>query len=244
LHITHVVKSIGYFLAISLFSLSASSQSLRIGFIDYPPHISFDVALEKKPLYQYMNSVLLPIGFDTEYVKLPRERAAIELFKGRIDILLPVSLDDSTLKTLTSPIFHSVPGLCFKKENFIPILSAAHRFNELTIGVPLGIPLVLTLTNSSAKIIPLKGENAISRGIEMIQRGRFDAFYHPSPSKVYHRKNPFYKEVACSYFHGYSTPIYVAVSKSMPTQKFNLINNAYQKALVKKSYEYYFARRK
>jgi len=244
LQLTNFIKNTGYCFALFFFSFTASAQSLRIGFIDYPPHISFDVALEKNPLYQYINSVLLPLGFDIEYVKLPRERASIELIRGRLDMLLPTSIENQTLKTLALPIFHSVPGLCFKKENFIPILSASHRFDDLTIGVPYGSALVLTLSHSSANIIELKGENAISRGIEMIQRGRFDAFYHPSPITVYHRKNPLYKEVACSYFHGYSTPIYIAVTETMPEEIFNLINNAYQKAIVKKSYEYYFASRK
>ena len=78
----------------------------------------------------------------------------------------------------------------------------------------------------------------------MTQRGRLDAFYHPSPIKVYHHKNPLYKEVACSYFHGYSTPIYIAVSKALPAEIFNLINTAYNKALLEQSYEYYFANRK
>lgn len=242
--IINIVKKIGVLFVICLFSSSINAQSLKVGFIDYPPHINFDVSIEKSPLYQYINSVLLPLGFNVEYVKLPRERASIELSKGRVDMLLPISLENNNFNTLSSPVFHSVPGLCFKKEDFIPILSASHRFNNLTVGVPLGSPLVLTLTNSSAKIIPLKGENAISRGMEMIQRGRFDAFYHPSPITVYHRKNPLYKEVACSYFHGYSTPIHIAVSKQMSAEVFTLINTAYEKAIAQKSYEYYFASRK
>lgn len=78
----------------------------------------------------------------------------------------------------------------------------------------------------------------------MTQRGWLDAFYHPSPIKVYHRKNPAYKEVACSYFHGYSTPVYIAISNVLPQKTFNLINSTYKNSITKQSYEYYFANRK
>ncbi len=227
--------------AIVFFSFTATSQSLSVGLIDYPPHINFDEEISKSPLYQYINKMLTTQGFTVTFIKLPRERASVELLKGRIDILMPIPLNNENIKTLTSPIFHSVPGLCFKKKNFIPILSAIHRLDALTIGVPDNLSLVQALTDSSASLVYLKGENATNRGMEMTQRGRFDAFYHPSPVTVYHRKNPLYKELACSYFHGYSTPIYIAVTDTLSSDMLTLINSAYQKALKEQSYEYYFA---
>ena len=78
----------------------------------------------------------------------------------------------------------------------------------------------------------------------MTKKGRIDAFYHPSPINVYHRKSLIYKEIACSYFHGYSTPVYIAVADTLPTKKFRLIDNAFQNAMLKQTYEYYFASRK
>jgi len=220
------------------FSCAATSQTIKIGVVDYPPHINFNEDLNKSPLIKYMNDVLIQSNLSFEYIKLPRVRASVELAEGRVDILMPVPVIKSTIMTLPSPIFHTVPGLCFKKENFIPILSATHRLNGLMIGFPANSSLVLALTESTANLIPLLGENAVNRGIELTQRGRFDAFYHPSPVQVYHRNTPKYKEVACSYFHGYSTPIYVAVAN---IKIYNLLNSAYQKALSKQSYEYFFA---
>mgnify|MGYP003860186935 CR=1 FL=1 len=232
------------FFAYSVYSLKANAQVIRVGLIDYPPHINFDENLSKSPLYQYINRTLQPLGYTIKFVKLPRERATIELVKGRVDVLMPVPLENESMKILSLPIFHSVPGLCFKKENFIPILSAIHRLDDLTIGVPVSSTIVAGLSASKANLLQIKGENATNRGIEMTQRGWLDAFYHPSPVKVYHRKNPSYKEVACSYFHGYSTPVYIAISNTLPKETFNLINSTYQKAITKESYEYYFASRK
>ena len=107
------------------------------------------------------------------------------------------------------PIFHAIPGLCFKKENFIPILSATHRLDSLTIGIASGIKPLPIIEASGGVLVPLKGQDATNRGIDLTQRGRISAIYHLSPQKVYHSKNPLYKELACSYFHGYSTPVYI-----------------------------------
>jgi len=242
----NIIININCFLILCLFTFSVSSQTLRVGLIDFPPHLSFDEELTNSPLYQYVNKILDSLNYTVEYVKLPSERAYLELTKGQLDILLPISLpaNKDEVSTPFTPIFHSVPGLCFKKENFIPILSATHRFDDLTIGIPAASSPVLALTNSEAKLIPIKGENATSRGIELTQRGRFDAFYHPSPIKVYHRNSPLYKEVACSYFHGYSTPMHIAVANKLSKQTTEIIHRAFETAMKNQSYEFYFASRK
>jgi hypothetical protein len=223
-----------------LLSFAVLSQTIKVGVVDYPPHVNFNEALNKSPLIKYMNNISLPSNHSFTYIKLPRLRASVELEEGRVDILMPIPVVKNTMMTISSPLFHATPGLCFKKENFIPILSATHRFESLMIGFPANSSIVSALENSGALLIPLMGENAVNRGIELTQRGRFDAFYHPSPVQVYHRNTPGYKEVACSYFHGYSTPVYIAVAN---VKIFNLLNSAYQKALSKQSYEYYFANR-
>jgi len=233
-------KKIIYLVLFYFFSCAAISQTIKVGVVDYPPHVNFNEELDKSPLIQYMDGALALSNHRFKYIKLSRARASVELEEGRIDVLMPIATVKNKMMTLPSPIFYAIPGLCFKKENFIPILSATHRFNDLIIGFPANASLVSTLENSEANLIPLRGGNAVNRGIELTQRGRFDAFYHPSPVQVYHRNNPNYKEVACSYFHGYSAPIYLAVANA---KIINLINSAYQKALSKQSYEYFFANR-
>lgn len=202
---------------------------------------SFKEQNQESPLYQYINSMLVSKGYDVEFVRLPGKRGKIEVNKGTIDLLLPFEEESDLIKKLSLPIFHSMPGLCFKKENFIPILSATHRFADLIIGVPSGASVVSALKNSEALLLDLKGDDAINRGIDLTQRGRIDAFYHPSPIKVYHLKNKLYKEVACSYFHGYSTGVYIAVSASMSEEKLKIIEQMFKEIMSELSYEYYFA---
>lgn len=221
----------------------SQGEVLQVGLVEYPPHINFDMDNEHSSLYEYVDEWLNTTNVEIEYIRFPTERGIKELQNGNIDLLFPLDVEIEGVNTLQTPIFHSVPGLCFKRENFIPILSATHRFENLLVGVPTGVKVVSALENSDALIVELKGDDAISRGIDLTQRGRIDAFYHPYPLQVYHRKNAKYQEVACSSFHGYQTPVYIAVSPKLSKDKLDLIESFYKKAMEKISYDFYFATR-
>jgi len=230
------------FCILFLFIGSAYSKSLKIGIVEYPPHLVFQNNQVSGKLFDYFNNVLSPLNYDIEIIRLPNGRGVLELKKGSIDLLLPYDDVIKGINTLTSPLFYSMPGLCFKKENFIPILSATHRFKELTVGVPLGAPIVPALQNSEAVLLEIKGDDAINRGIALTQIGRIDAFYHPSPAKVYHQENKAFKELACSYFHGYSNGVFIAVSPFMKHKDFQVVDARLKEAMAEMTYSYYFAK--
>jgi len=223
-------------------SFSVNAEALKIGLVDYPPHLDFKTPLEESKLFQYTDGVFKKQGLKAEFIKYPYRRALLELKKGNIDLLLPYDYSDKSLKILSKPIFYSVPGLCFKKEKFIPILSALHRLKGLKIGIPPGVPIVSVLQNAEANLVDMQGSDITNRGIALTQLGRIDAFYHPSPLKVYHSGDERYKEVACSYFHGYDSGVYIATSPRMSEKTFTLIDGVFKQALNELSYEYYFAR--
>ncbi|WP_170309648.1 transporter substrate-binding domain-containing protein [Litorilituus lipolyticus] len=223
-------------------SQQAVTKSINIGVIEYPPHITFQGSKIEGKLIKYISSVFTKEGYDIEITQLPRGRAIVELQKGNIELLLPYDELHEEIKVLTSPLFHAMPGLCFRKENFIPILSATHQFKHLTVGAPVGTPVVSALKNSQAVLVPLIGDNSIKRGIDLTQRGRIDAFYHPSPVQVYHQENTEFKELACSYFHGYSNGVYVAVKPNMSQENFDKLNRLLNSAIHEMSYGYYFAK--
>ena len=230
-----------FFLLSCLFSTLCFAKTLRVAYVDYPPHFNFLQNQKNSPLHIYVNDFLASAGFETVIVKLPGERAAVELDKGNIDLLLPVTKDSGKFDILQAPIFHSVPGLCFKKENFIPILSATHRFKGLTVGVPSGVSVVSALDNSGARLIEVTGSDVTKRGIDLTQRGRIDAYYHPSPQKIYHRENQQYSEVACSYFHGYSAPNFIALSKKLSNDTQRTIRAAFKNQMKQQTYELFIA---
>jgi len=240
----HYLKCLKVIILLNLIiSFQSQGEKLRVGLVEYPPHLNFDMKNEDAPLYKYVDGWLNNLSVEIEYVRLSTERGIKEIQNGNIDLLFPLDVEIDGVKNLETPLFHSVPGLCFKRKKFIPILSATHRFNNLLVGVPTGVKIVSALESSKALIVELKGDEAIRRGIDLTQRGRIDAFYHPYPVQVYQRENPKYQEVACSSFHGYQNPVHIAVSPKLSKNRVQLIESAYQKALDAISYDYYFATR-
>jgi hypothetical protein len=229
-------------LVIFCISLSTSATTIKIGLIEYPPHVDFKKALSESKLIQYTTDVFKRNGLEAAFFKYPNRRGMVELKKGSIDLLLPYDDAEQSVKVLSKPLFYSVPGLCFKKETFIPILSALHRLNGLKIGIPPGVPLISVVKESGAILIDLQGSDVIGRGLALTQRNRLDAFYHPSPLKVYHSGNKLYKELACSYFHGYESGVFIATSPKMSKERFTLIDDILSQAINELSYEYYFTR--
>ena len=225
---------------INFISLKANSVTLKVGIIDYPPHVDFKNNIRNDKAYKYVHAILESKFSNVEYIQYPSKRAISELKKGNIDLLYPVDDPFNKLKHLSKAFFHSTPGLCFKKKNFIPILSATHLFKGLAIGIPSGTKIVPTLKSSSANLIDIKGANSLNRGIELLKLGRIDALFHPNPIKLYHLTNPLSKEIACSYFHGYSSGVYIATKPGMDKETYKKIDDAFTLALNETSYEFYF----
>lgn len=228
-----------FWLGLAGFVTTAQSKELIIGVLEYPPHVTFDKT--DSTLIKYVNKTLKDAGYKAIYLHLLPERGLRELQKGQIDLLLPFDKRDSRVATLSQPILHSVPGLCFKKENFIPILSATHRFKGLQVGVQAGQHVVEALAKSEANLVNIKGSDAINRGIYLTQRSRIDAFYHPNPSQVYHKGNLSYKEVACSSFHGYFIGIHIAVSPHFGDEQTSKVDAVFSKKLRSQNYEYFLS---
>ena len=235
-------RILGFFLLTILFSPFNMAETIRIGLVDYPPHLNLNSDIKKSKLYQYIESTFTSQGLKVLFTEYTQKRGEVELEKGEIDLLLPFEGKDKQIKVLSRPLFHSTPGLCFKKDNFIPILSASHLFKDLVIGIPAGANILPVLKDSGALLVILEGIDATSRGIDLTQRGRIDAFYHPSPTKIYQQENLKLNKVVCSYFHGYSAGVFIATSPLMDPDMYKLINQIYTNAFMELSYEYYFAK--
>ncbi len=222
-------------------SAKASAEKILVGVVNYPPHINQGEPLENNATTQYLNTILKKIYTDVDFIKLPLKRALIELKKGKIDLLYPLNDDMADISYLSKPLFYTVPGLCFKKENFIPMLSATHLFKKMIIGIPAGVEVVSTLKEAKAHLRIIEGSGTINRGVNMLLGDRIDALYHPSPAQIYHFSNPLSKSIACSYFYGYSSGVSIASSPTMPPAQYQRINRAYIGALKNKSYEFSIA---
>lgn len=218
------------------------SKTLKIGVIEYPPHVIASKSEIHGPALSYLKAMLSQHSYNIRFVYLPTKRGIVELNKGSIDLLLPISKTAEINHYLSRPLFHSVPGLCFNKKDFIPILSSTDRLDRLIIGVPAGVTLPSALTESNAIIKIIEGSDVLSRGISLLLKKRIDSLYYPSPINIYHYTNPLSNQVACSYFYGYSTGLQIATSPLMSHEDKLKLDNIYMNYLNKETYEFYFAK--
>lgn len=231
-----------FFLLVMLISLpKAQSKSIVVGVVEYPPHINTLNGVITGPAITYLTDVLKKDYESVSFLKIPRKRGMLELNKGNIDILFPIKKLEEHQSYLSKSMFHSVPGLCFKKKDFIPFLSSTSQFNGVHIGIPSGVNAVKSLIDSKAKITTIYGSNAITRSITLLLSNRIDSFYHPSPINIYHYSNPLSDKIACSYFYGYSTGLYIGLNSTMSKDEALKIEMNYLSAIEDKSYEFYFA---
>jgi hypothetical protein len=237
-----MIKTLLTILIIIFLIPKVQCKTIRVGVLEYPPHIYKLNGRLTGPALTYMKNALNKNYTEIEFYYFPNKRGLMELNKGNIDILFPVTKDKGPQSYLTRALFHSVPGMCFKKIDFIPLLSSTRLFDNKTIGVPAGVDVVSSLINSKADIRSIVGSDAISRGISLLLRDRIDGFYHPSPIKIYHYTNPLSKKIACSYFYGYSTEVLIAIGPKMHKNDSSLIEKLYSDSIKESSYEYYFAK--
>ena len=215
-------------------------DTLKISISEYPPHVkrNVDGYLEGK-LVEY-----LKLGYSSdfkkvEFVPLLRKRGLLEVQKGKVDLHFPYITPISNVKNIGSPLFHANPGICFKKSNFVPFLSAPNALNGRVIGVAAGTNVVEVLTQYKDKVHYIEGVDAITRGTALLLKGRIDALYHKNPENIYHYDNPLSKSIACSYFHGYSEAVHLAVSPAVSKQHLAKIRLAFERFNASMPYEFF-----
>ena len=225
---------------LAAFSATAAANDYRVGVVDYPAHVNVESKPPSGRVLEYVDKLLEKSGDKPIYVPLPLKRALEDLKRGVIDVLLTIEEPSADTHTLDRPLFKLVPGMCFRKDNFIPFLSASHRFKGLKVGFVSGVEVPPILKNSGAELIPLYGSDTLNRGLKMVSTKRTDAFYHPNPVFTYHASNPVSKEVACSYFYGLTTNIFVAINPKMSEEVRGKLQASFDAAENEQSYTEFF----
>ena len=234
-------KLISYLFFLSILcTTNTNAYEYKIGVIEYPPHIVMEDSKPSGKAIDYIKFMIEKNGDQVKFSAMPVKRALKRLNDGDLDMLFPLENSVEKVTTLTKPLFNLVPGLCFRKSNFIPILSATHRFSSMKIGYADGIEVSSPVIKSGANLYPIRGKSVLGRGLKMLKANRLDAIYHPNPIFLYHKNNPHSKDIACSYFHGLSTNTYLGISDSLSSKKRERIEKQYSLTMKNKSYIEFF----
>ncbi len=195
--------------------LIVMKQKLVMGVFDYPPYIEISKNTEIKEFWPSHFTQAVEF-IDLTLVEVPRKRLQGFLENGAIQLAFPV-YDISELQPIGKPVTFEIPGLCFKKDNFIPFLSATHLWKNLRIGFPGGTKLISILKqhNKNPDSHEVVGSGLLSRLTNMLMKDRFDAIYVQNINHIYAIGAQYYDTIACSGFYGNLQPVYVAGPKDI-----------------------------
>lgn len=209
-------------IAISESAYTAPSEehklTLTIGVYSYPPMVNVTNGEISGTAIEDLGRIVKGAGYNVVYRDFPRARLIPALKRNDIDLAFPVyttsDQDTSVLSRELSLV--EIPGLCFRKENFVPFLSTIKQWSQLKIVYPAGMEPAPILKKYGQQLSPVFGDNVLERTIKMVASGRADAAYSPNISFIYNVNSRYYPYIACSSFFGYSTPVYIGVSSKLP----------------------------
>lgn len=211
---------------------AANAQTLMIGVSHYPPHIYAKNNKISGSAKNYIRQIVAAAGYKSLFLHSPRKRQYQLLTNGNISLAFPMQQnhgDDDNLNIIgESPMNYEIPGLCFKKADYIPFLSLRERWRTLNILYPGGMKLIPILKKYNQNLTALMGERAIERSIGLVILGRADAAYVPNVNSIYHINSKFYPDIACSNFYGNSTSVYLVASKKLDNKIFKQLRQAYR----------------
>ncbi len=228
-------------LVVALTSTVANNQevaanddsSLTIGVFDYPPLITVTNGVIGGTAVEDLSKMLREAGsgYAAKFKTLPPKRLKQALIANNIDLAFPLysdSIDDVSLLT-PEPVLFEIPGLCFRKENFVPFLSTVKHWRFLNTVYPGGVEPVPILKKYGEQISPVFGEDVLDRTINLVASGRADAAYVANIFSVYNVNSKYYRHIACSSFFGFSSPVYIGVSKGLSSDTLEKLRQTKQR---------------
>jgi len=206
-------------------------RTITIGTYGYQPHIKIGAGSLQGRGINYLSKLIESAGYEPIYQVVPRKRLAQYLANGKVDMAFPIyekELRDSN-QISVRPLLFETPGLCFRKENFIPFLSVLDRWKNLDIIYAGGTEIIPFLAKNNASLKPVFGANIQDRLIKMLASKRADAAYVANVYPMYNINSRFYKTIACSNFYGHSSPVYIAMSDQLDLSIIRSLRKSYKK---------------
>ncbi len=211
-----IVKHILLSLCVGVCSQQAIASNITIGAYSYKPEVRFVKGDDGKLMAQgqsvdLLRKVILKSGSEVRFVKLPLTRALKALKNNKVDFLFPVIDPPSSVKIVSQPVVKTIPDLCFKPEKFVAILSAQQQLKGMMIAYEAGTSIA-PLKDGPVRLREVYGSDIRDRMFSMLEKDRVTAFYHSNPRIIYQENLPTYQKVACSYYYGYTSNIYLGAS--------------------------------
>jgi len=206
-------------------------STITIGTYGYQPHIKVSAGPLQGRGINYLRKLLESAGYKPVFQVVPRKRLAQYLANGKVDMAFPIYEKElrESKRMSVRPLLFETPGLCFRKENFIPFLSVIERWKKLDIIYAGGTEIIPFLAKNNTSLKPVFGTNIQDRLIKMLASERADAAYVANVFPMYNVNSRFYRSIACSNFYGHSSAVYIAMSDQLDLSVIRSLRQSYKK---------------
>ncbi|MDQ3232751.1 MAG: transporter substrate-binding domain-containing protein [Pseudobdellovibrionaceae bacterium] len=216
-------------------------RPLRVGWFGYDPLVIYKEAEPGGPLFDYAKRILEHAGMTPQYHEVSIKRSLEELRNKRLDMVLTLFKTperESFVHFSERPLLSVGSGFCARFDIRKKPLKVSSRLAHVSGTV---IPVAL----KGMVQLPVSGNDAQIRMLQLMQTGRVDLIYNPKPEIliVAARLAHISIKLHCYELKNSKMPIYFGFSRDLPIEITQRIEESLKKALQKESFDQYLKKR-
>lgn len=159
---------------------AGAEPMLNVGYFSLAPHTHSNAAL-RAPAFCYFDLLAERMQLQVKYHHLPLSRLLKQLADNQLDMALILAKNNERQQQFIYPaeaFFVTKPALAVRPELATDIQRFMQRRDYSIVLWQQGYRSA-ELNNFPGRTIILTGDNIAGRAVEMLQKGRADAFYEP-----------------------------------------------------------------
>lgn len=216
-------------------------QTLNVGLIEFIPLVTFTNHEPGGFIFDYAQDILRAADLPLKYHLLSINRSLEQLRGHHLDLVLTLfkTADREVyVRFSAQPMLLFGSGFCTNAAYQKKPLSPTSRLVHVRGTV---IPPVL----QKLELIPVTGEKAQIRMLQMLTKGRVQAAYSPHPEILIMAAHQaqIKATLSCYEIRNHRMPIYLGYSRTLPLPLVQKMENALQKKLQTESFENFLKRR-
>jgi len=167
---------------------TACAEILRVGFIRVAPHVILNEKEEPEgPAIEYFQDIAQDMGVEASFIRLPVARLLAYLQDGEIDAALILTRSPEREKMFCfpeQPLIRIQPAIVVPRNHPLRAVTSADDLLPLRICGWGNAYRPATMQDSRLNIILLYGRDMVKEALDMVRRGRADAFYSPGSNTL------------------------------------------------------------
>ncbi len=216
-------------------------QSLNVGLIEFIPLVTFTNQEPGGLIFEYTQDVLQAANLPLRYHLVSINRSLEQLRGHHLDLVLTLfkTADrEPFVRFSDQPVFTFASGFCTNVELQSKPLTVKSRLVHVRGTV---IPPALR----HLELLPVTGDKAQIRMLQMLIKGRVQAIYSPHPEILIMaaHQSQIKTSLVCYEIKNSRMPIYLGFSKSLPLPIVRKMEEALQKKRLTETFDAFLRRR-